>query len=238
MKGAMVDLGGILPQTVETLVVSILGLYIVVNPSGVASVFLGLTKNASSGHRRVIALRASITAALILTFFALAGTWLMSRLHITSSSLQIAGGIFIFGLAFALARGKEKEFFGAATGEEEEEIASRAHRSVAYSPLAVPMMAGPASITVVMTSSAKAGDDPYAWAALLIAIGATCLFCLLSMQRWIRIAEKHGPGFSSVTPRIMGLVLAVIAVQFIIDGISQILPRLAAAASGATPVGP
>jgi multiple antibiotic resistance protein len=220
----------VLRETIETLVVSILGLYIVVNPAGVASVFLGLTKSASSKDRRRIALRATITAAVILTFFALAGTWLMRRLAITSGALQIAGGIFIFGLAYALARGKEKEFFGGPS----EAAATKAHGSLAYSPLAVPMMAGPASIVVVMTSSAKAGDDPYAWAALLIAIVATCLFCLLSMQRWIRIEEQHGPGFAAVTPRIMGLVLAVIAVQFIIDGIAQVLPRLAAAMSEAT----
>lgn len=231
MNDGLIDLGRILPRTAETLVVSILGLYIVVNPAGVASVFLGLTKNASGAERRRIALRAAITAALILTFFALAGTWLMRRLQITSGALQIAGGVFIFGLAFALARGKEKEFFG---GVDEAGPQAVPH-SVAYSPLAVPMMAGPASIMVVMTSSAKAGDDPYAWAALLIAIGATCLFCLLSMQRWIKIEEKHGPGFGAVTPRIMGLVLAVIAVQFIVDGVAQVLPHLVAAAR--VPVG-
>jgi multiple antibiotic resistance protein len=229
----LIDLGGILPQTIETLVISILGLYIVVNPSGVASIFVGLTKNSSTRDRRRIAWRAAITAALILTFFALGGTYVLSRLHITAGALQIAGGTFIFGLAFALARGKEKEFFG--TPDEEE--SGSVHHSVAFSPLAVPMMAGPASITVVMTSSAKAGADPYAWAALLIAICVTCLLCLLSMQRWIRIAEKHGPGFASVAPRIMGLVLAVIAVQFIIDGVAQVLPHLAEAVRQAPPSG-
>lgn len=226
---SLIDLGSILPKTIETLVVSILGLYIVVNPAGVASVFLGMTKELSSRDRRRVAWRGAVIAAVILTFFALAGTYIMSRLHITAGALQIAGGIFIFGLAFALARGKENEFFGrpAANG------AKSAPHSVAFSPLAVPMIAGPASITVVMTSSGKAGTDPYAWAALLIAIAATCLFCVLTMLRWVRIEEKHGPGYASVAPRIMGLVLAVIAVQFIIDGVAQVLPHLVQAASSA-----
>lgn len=221
------DLGSffrsILPETFETLIVGILGLYIVVNPTGVASVFLGLTRRLTQAQRRVIALRAAITGGLILTFFALAGTYVLQRLHVTGAAFQIAGGIFIFGLAFALARGKEKEFFGEPPPEQE----THSFKSLAYSPLAVPMIAGPASLTVVMTASAKAGDDPYAWAALLVAISVTCLLCVLSMWRWIKVEEKHGPGFASVAPRLMGLVLAVIAVQFIIDGIGQLLPGFA-----------
>ena len=219
----MSELVEILGETLETLVISVLGLYIVVNPSAVASVFLTLTKNLSNVQRRRIAVRAAVTAAVILTFFALGGTYVLSKLRVTGGALQIAGGIFLFGLAFALARGKEAEFFGVHTEAERDESPA----SIAATPLAVPMMAGPASITLVMTSSAKAGNDPYAWAALLIAILVTCLLCLVSMQRWIRFEEKHGRGFSMVAARIMGLVLAVIAVQFIIDGVGQVLPYLA-----------
>jgi multiple antibiotic resistance protein len=221
--GALADLANLLPETIKTFVVSILALYIVVNPSGVAAVFLGLTRKSTSHERQVIALRSSITAALILTFFALAGTYILGQLRVTGGALQIAGGIFIFGLAYALARGKENEYFGATSSEA---VQAGVLHGVAYSPLAVPMMAGPASITIVMTTSAKAGRDPYAWAALLVAIAVTCASCLLSMQLWTRYAERHGPGFSSVTPRIMGLVLGVIAVQFVIDGIAQVIPHL------------
>ena len=229
MIEAVTDLLNILGETLKTFVVAILGLYIVVNPAAVASVFLGLTKNVSPAQRRGIALRATITATLILTFFALAGTYILGKLQVTGAALQIAGGIFIFGLAYALARGKEAEFFGPYSDVEGEDAPHR----LAASPLAVPMMAGPASITLVMTSSAKAGNDPYAWAALLTAIVVTCLLCLLSMWRWIRIQEKHSSGLAMVAPRIMGLVLAVIAVQFIIDGVGQVLPHLAELARSA-----
>ncbi|MFQ5718290.1 MAG: MarC family protein [Acidobacteriota bacterium] len=220
-----------LGATAGTFVVSILGLYIVVNPAAVASVFLGLTKELPAGRRRGIALRATVIAAVILTMFALAGTTLLAKLQVTAAALQIAGGIFIFGLAYALARGKEREFFGAYPEAGPEASVAR----IAMCPLAVPMMAGPASITLVMTSSAKAGNDPYAWAALLTAIAVTCLLCLLSMWRWIRLEEKHGRGFSLVITRIMGLVLAVIAVQFILDGIGQVLPRLLALSRASGP---
>ena len=210
-------------KTMETLLVSIVSLYIVINPAAVAAVYLGLTRRLSADEQRRIALRAPITAAVILTSFALGGTFILGKLRITGAALEIAGGIFIFALAFALARGKEREFFGHLP----DGAGDRPSTSLAYSPIAVPMIAGPASITVVMTSATKAADDPYAWASLLVAIAVTCLLCFLSMRRWVRLAESRGPGFGSVLPRIMGLVLAVIAVQFIIDGVEEVVLQLA-----------
>lgn len=210
-------------KTIETFILSIVSLYIVVNPAAVAAVYLGLSRRLSTDERRRIAFRATITAAVILTSFALGGTFILGKLRITGAALQIAGGIFIFALAFALARGKEREFFGHLP----DAAGDRPSTSLAYSPIAVPLIAGPASITVVMTSATKAADDPYAWASLLVAITVTCLLCFLSMRRWVRLAESRGPGFGSVLPRIMGLVLAVIAVQFIIDGVGEVILQLA-----------
>ena len=88
-----------------------------------------------------------------------------------------------------------------------------------------------------MTLSTKAGDDPYAWAALLGAILVTLAVCALSMQRWIRLAHARGPGFGAVLTRVMGLILAVIAVQFLIDGLEDVVLRLMASAREALPPG-
>lgn len=203
------------------LVQSILGLYIVVNPAGVASIFLGLTKDMDHRHRRGIAYRAVFAGGITLVAFALAGTYLFSLFRITAGSLQIAGGIFVFGVAFALARGKEGEFFGRIEAD-----AKHAPSSVAYYPLAIPMIAGPASITMVMTLSAKA-TTAGGRIMLMASIAAVVLLCLLSMLRYLKLTTKFGGTLALIAPRIMGLILAVIAVQFIIEGIAQILPRLA-----------
>ena len=219
----MLDLMPMLLGTLETFLISIVSLYIVVNPSAVAAVYLGLSRRLSTDERRRIAFRATITAAAILTSFALGGTFILGKLRITGAALQIAGGLFIFALAFALARGKEREFFG----QLPDAAGDRPSASLAYSPMAVPMIAGPASITVVMGSATKAANDPYAWASLLVAIAVTCLLCLLSMLRRGRLAESRGPGFGIVLTRIMGLVLAVIAVQFIINGVEEVILQLA-----------
>jgi multiple antibiotic resistance protein len=223
LDGTMLDSMPMSLKTLETFVVSIISLYIVINPATVAAVFLGLSRQLPTDERRRIALRATITAVAILTFFALGGTFILAKLRITGAALQIAGGVFIFALAFALARGKEREFFGQSL----DAVGGGSAKSLAYSPMAVPIMAGPASITVVMTAATKAADDPYAWASLLIAIGVTCLLCFFSMLRWIRLAERRGPGFGVVLPKVMGLVLAVIAVQFIIDGIQEVILHVA-----------
>jgi multiple antibiotic resistance protein len=216
---------------------ALLSLYIVVNPTTVSSVFLGITKHASPAERRRIAFLSSLTGGIVLAAFALAGTFLFETFKITGAALELAGGIIVFNLAYALVRGQEHEFFGKA-GEEAAQAGAR--KSVAYAPLGVPLIAGPASITVVMTLSAKATGPATAltdlsrftttrlW-ILLAVIGIVCLRCCFSMLRVLRLADRFGPGLSLILPRIMGLVLAVISVQFVVHGLEAILPQLAEA---------
>jgi multiple antibiotic resistance protein len=191
----------------------------VINPPGISSVFLSVTRNASPGEKRRIALRAAIVGAFLLALFAVAGTYILQATTITGPTLQIAGGIFVFGLAYAMARGKEREFFG----QIEEHHDVKARRSVAYSPLAVPLIAGPASITLVMTLSAKAQGTLYLL-YLLGAIAAVVFYAFLQMLRLVRLEQRFGASIGLIMPRIMGLLLAVIAVQFIVQGITEILP--------------
>jgi multiple antibiotic resistance protein len=213
---------------------ALLSLYIVVNPTTVSSVFLGITKQATPAERRKIAFLASLTGGIVLAAFALAGTFLFQIFKINSAALELAGGIIVFNLAYSLVRGQEHEFFGK-VGEEAAQ--SGARKSVAYAPLGVPLIAGPASITVVMTLSAKAAGPATAltdftrftrtslW-ILLGVIAIVCLRCFFSMLRVLRLADRFGPGVSLILPRIMGLILAVISVQFVVHGLELILPQL------------
>lgn len=223
-----------------------LSLYIVVNPTTVSSVFLGITKQATPAERRKVALVASLTGGIALAIFAVAGTLLFQVLKISGPALEIAGGIIVFNLAYALVRGREHEFFGRVG---EEAAGAGIHKSVAYTPLAVPMIAGPASITVVMTLSAKA-TGPLASVAdfsrfatmqlwiLLGVIGVVSFLCFLSMVRVLRLEDRFGPSLSLILPRIMGLVLAVIAIQFVVHGVTAILPDLGAAWRSSAPAAP
>lgn len=226
---------------------ALLSLYIVVNPTTVSSVFLGITRQATVAERRKIAFLASLTGGIVLAAFALAGTFLFQFFKITGAALELAGGIIVFNLAYALVRGRESEFFGK-VGDDAAEAG--AYKSVAYTPLGVPLIAGPASITVVMTLSAKATGPVTEltdfsrfttmrlW-ILLGVIGVVALRCFFSMLKVLRLENRFGPGYSLIMPRIMGLILAVISVQFVIHGLTAILPELGAAwRSGAVPAPP
>jgi multiple antibiotic resistance protein len=206
---------------VWTIFETVIALYIVVNPTSVSSVFISVTRKASPARRFGIALRAVITGAIILAVFAWAGDLIFRIFKISSAAVQIAGGIFVFGVAFAMARGKEGHFFGQL---EEEAHADETVTSVAYSPLAVPMIAGPASITVVMAQAARASDFE-SNLVVFIAIAGVCGLCLLSMFRLLRLVERKGPGLALILPRIMGFLLAVIAIRFIVNGLLELVPE-------------
>ncbi len=225
---------------------ALLSLYIVVNPTTVSSVFLGITRQATAAERRGIAFRASLTGGLVLAAFALAGTFLFNVFKITGAALELAGGIIVFNLAYALVRGREHEFFGK-VGDDAAQAG--VHKSVAYTPLGVPLIAGPASITVVMTLSAKVAPpsseiiDLSRFATtrlwiLLAVIGIVALRCFLAMLKVLRLENRFGPGLSLILPRIMGLILAVISVQFIVHGLTMILPELGAAWRGTAATAP
>jgi multiple antibiotic resistance protein len=229
----MVDLGKVLWEQAELIVKSVLALYIVVNPSGASSVFLGLTKDATPTERFGIALRACVTGIVLLSIFGLSGTILFKYLKINGWSLQVAGGIIMFGFAFNLARGREKEFFG--IGQPDDKTPTL--RNVAYYPLAVPLIASPASITTVVALSPR-GTDTHAQFVLLTSIILVCAICFLNMMRLGWMLEKKGPGISLIMPRLWGLVLAIISVQFIADGVLEVLPQFAAKWHSGIPVGP
>jgi multiple antibiotic resistance protein len=223
-----------------------LSLYIVVNPTTVSSVFLGITRQATEAERRKIAFLAALTGGITLCAFALVGTLLFQIFRITGAALQIAGGIIVFNLAYALVRGRESEFFGTVG---DDAANAGVHRSVAFTPLAVPLIAGPASITVVMTVSAQATGtitevtslDRFKvvqlW-LLLGVIGVVSVLCFFSMLRVLRLQERLGPGLSLIAPRIMGLILAIIAVQFVTQGVQAILPQLGEAWRSGAPAAP
>ncbi|MEM8884899.1 MAG: MarC family protein [Planctomycetota bacterium] len=206
------------------LVQSVLSLYIVVNPSGASSVFMGLTEGIDRSHRFGIALRACVGAFIILTIFGLTGTFLFQKLNITGWSLRIAGGIIMFAFAFNLVRGREKEFFNL----ENVEADPRRLTNMAYYPLAMPLLASPASIMLMITLS-PAGTDYQAQITLLLSLAIVLAIAFLNMLRLGFQVEKKGPGLSMVLPRIWGMILAIIAVQFVVEGVREVLPGLARA---------
>jgi multiple antibiotic resistance protein len=194
-------------------------LLVTLDPPGLAPIFIGLTAGMSRGEKRQVALRGSIIAFAILAAFALGGAEVMKALGISMPAFRIAGGVMLFWIAFGMIfdlRPQRKETLAA------DAITIDHIRNVAAFPLAIPLMAGPGAITATILLAGRAGADWEMLTALLIIIAATMALCYLTFLTSERVAAMLGATGNIVLTRLLGVILAALAVQFIIDGIAGI----------------
>ena len=190
-------------------------LLVTLDPPGLAPIFLGLTQGMADAERRQVALRACVIAFGILTFFALGGGEILTLLGIGLPAFRIAGGMLLFWIAFEMvfqARGERKAHAAQSA------VTIDRIRNVAAFPLAMPLLAGPGAITAAILLAGRAGSDPRLLAiliALVAAVLACCAFVFVLAQRFARLLGVTG---NIVLTRLLGVILAALAVQFIIDG--------------------
>jgi multiple antibiotic resistance protein len=206
--------------------VTFTGLFAVVDPLTAVPVFVTMTSEASAEERKRIAARACTAAALILIAFALAGGLLFKFFGVTLPAFKIAGGLLLLLMAIDMLRAQPSR-----TRSTPEETGGRrspgdersAREDIAIFPLATPLLAGPGSIATTMVFMGRST----AWWQAIPVIGAVLLTCLIGY--WLlrgatlidRLLGKTG---MNVLNRVMGLILAAIAVQFILDGIAASFP--------------
>lgn len=199
----------------------------ITNPLNTAPLYLALTRGYTAEHQRHNLRLAIITGLLVLISFALIGTMIFGFFGITMNAFRIAGGIIIFGVGADMLRGGGAR--GKTTREEEEEGMRK--DEVGITPLGVPMIVGPGAITTVMVLSAEAQNV----LRMLVLIGAI-LFALGSIYATLSVAPRLvkalGQTGLNIGTRIMGLLLMVMAVQFIVDGAQPILIDIIAQATG------
>ncbi|HVK61849.1 MAG TPA: MarC family protein [Bdellovibrionales bacterium] len=208
------------------LFVAVSTLFTIVNPLGAVGPFLAMTVNESSERRRNMARRASITAAGILAGSALVGAFIFRMYGITLPALRIAGGILLFFIAFDMVNARPSRT--KQTEEEEQEGVEK--EDIAVFPLGIPLLAGPGSIVSVFMLADQA-ETLTRQAALYGAISITGLTMYLTLREAPRLIGILGQTGINVFSRLMGVVLAAIAVQFVLDGIRAALPALAAVGS-------
>jgi multiple antibiotic resistance protein len=189
----------------------------IVDPIAVVPTYLVITQGQTSEQRRVTARRACVAAGVLLVVFALAGSRIFGLFGITMPAFRIAGGLILWLVAMDMLHGTRSTQEGAAEITE-----GRAKDDVALTPLAMPMLAGPGAISTVMVLSGQATTT----AQTIVVYGSIALTLLLS---WItlrlaeRLVERMGQTGIRVMTRIMGLLLAAIAVQFVITGVRDAL---------------
>jgi multiple antibiotic resistance protein len=192
-------------------------LAVVIDPVGLAPAFVSITQGMTEATRRTVAWRAALIAALILFGTATIGNWLLARLGISLPAFRIAGGILLFAVASEMALGVRQK---RETDQAEKAIEEHA-RNVAAFPLAMPLMAGPGAITATLLLAGRTQGDVRLMAILLGIIVAVCLICMLVFFAAGRVARTFGDTGNVVLSRLLGVVLAALAVQFIIDGVRQ-----------------
>ena len=190
-------------------------LFVVIDPPGCAPIYAGLTKGATAAQARTMALRATVIAAIILLIFALFGQELLGALHIELDSFRIAGGLMLFFIAFDMVFEKRTQ----RREERAEKIAATPEvEDVSVFPMAMPMLAGPGAIAAVMLLMNEAEGWPemlevLAALALVLAITAAALVAAGPLIRLL------GDKVEAVITRLLGVLLAALAAQYVIDGL-------------------
>ncbi|MCI4358208.1 MAG: MarC family protein [Thermoplasmata archaeon] len=198
----------------------VVSVFALVDPIGTLPFFVALTDGMDAGDRMVVLTRATIVVGTILAIFALFGRFLFAAFGFTLQAFEIAGGILLFLVAYDMLRG-EVATTRLTASDREEALARRDEISVV--PLGIPLLAGPGAISTVMIYEGYAGSDPIDIAATFIAIAATTAATYLVLRYGPNILRYLGRVGVMALTRVMGLLLAAIAVQFILNGILAFL---------------
>src|SRR5215831_11605698 len=199
-------------------ITALVTLFVVVDPVGLAPTFLAVAEGLPRRARRDVAMRATIIAGVILVGAALLGDLLLRALGISLPAFRIAGGLLLFAIAFEMVLGVRMRREGQAAEEAVEEHV----RHIAAFPLAVPLMAGPGAITATVLLAGRATGDLVALAVLIGVIAAVIATCLATFLAAGTIGKLLGVTGNVVLSRLLGVLLAALAVQYVIDGIRTI----------------
>lgn len=197
---------------------SFVTLVVVVDPLGLAPIFAVLTRGYSKRRKREAAIRGTIVGAIILFLFALVGDVLLGALGIGLPAFRIAGGALLFLLALDMIFARPSGMRSRTIREQEEDSYEE---DISIFPLAIPLLAGPGAITSVLLYTG--GRSPLEIAIVLGVLAVILLLTLLSLLLAPRVMELFGEAGANVLSRVLGVLLAALAVQFVLDGIKASL---------------
>lgn len=194
-----------------------LTLFVLLDPIGLAPLFLGLTGNRTATERAHISKRAVLVAGGVLLLFGVAGSWLLTNLGISLDAFRIAGGVLLFRIAVDMVFAQlERE-----TPEEASE--ARARPDISVFPLAIPLIAGPGALACIMILAGEA--RAFTW-GLPMVLGV-CVLDLALVFAGLRVASRIagllGQTGINVVSRVLGVLLAALAVQYVADGVRGLL---------------
>jgi multiple antibiotic resistance protein len=210
-------------QFIAQCAIAIPAVFVVVDPISAVPFYMAMTKDDPPAKRKEMARRAALVAFSLLTFFALSGAILFRVLGISMGAFKIAGGVLLLLLAIDMLRTRPSPA-RITPGEVEEGVAKE---DIAIVPLATPLLAGPGSIATVVVLMSPAREKSF-WLAVpvLIAIGLTAAASYLFFVGAARVDRFLGRTGMNLVERAAGLLLAALAIQFMVDGLADSMPAL------------
>lgn len=187
-------------------------LLVVVDPPGVVPLFVALTENEPE-RRRAILTRAVLIAFGVALFFLIAGRTVLSYLGVTVHAFSISGGILLFITAMPM-------LFGQRGGLQSPQSKERPSEDISVFPLAMPLLSGPGTIATILLLTSQAGTDVRKFSAIGIAIAIVFIVSFISLYLGSRLMRLLGEGGVHIATRVMGIVLAALAVQYVLNGIT------------------
>lgn len=195
-------------------------LTVVIDPLGTAAVYAALTATHTPAQAQNIAKRASVLGTFILVFFGFAGAFILKNLGITLDAFRIAGGLLLFVTAFRMLMGHHDQ-----NNLQKDSSVYRGGSDIAIFPLAIPLLSGPGCMTATILLMNKSPDLAHQLTvyAAIITSGA---LAYIAMRGAAQLAKLLGHGGIQITERLMGILLAALAVQFIADGAAGLIKHI------------
>jgi multiple antibiotic resistance protein len=198
---------------------ALLTLFVVVDPVGLVPTFLAVTEDLPRQARRSVAVRASLIAGAVLIGTALIGDWLLHTLSISLPAFRIAGGLLLFSIASEMVFGVRLR----RESREAEEAVEEHVRNIAAFPLAIPLLAGPGAITATVLLAGRANGNLMLIAVLIGVVALVAAACFVAFLFAERIGRAIGLTGNIVLSRLLGVLLAALAVQYVVDGVRTVL---------------
>jgi multiple antibiotic resistance protein len=189
-------------------------LIIITNPVSAASFFISLTEEMKQKEIKRTALKACLASMWVMSVFAIFGTFIFKIFNITIHAFQIAGGIILFGVAMDIRKGRRSEPSASQKGDD-----------LSIVPLAIPMIAGPGAITTCLMLAGEANNIIFL-GVLVACIAVSLIIMYVALTHSSKFTSVLGEGGVRIIVRLMGLILAVIAIQFVLNGIKGAIPTL------------
>ena len=190
-------------------------LIVVINPVAVAPVFVAVTNGMTAPERRSVLNRALLIAFGVALFFLLAGRVMLSYLGVTMHAFAVSGGVLLFLIALPMLFGQRSSAQAPAGGERRDP-----GEDVAVFPMAIPMLAGPGTIATVLVLAAQADDDLLRLGAVAVTLACIYLLSWPILHASDRLITRMGPSRVGIVSRVLGIILAALAVQYVLNGIT------------------